>query len=211
MGKLLTMRPTYALRAALLVLFFAAIGRPITGCQKNPFHLNLNDSTDTVSHPKQYDSAKFYVSYLMDVINTSGVYNDTFADDASMIINVVNGVVTVPSDSIRNNPPSVWPASGSGGGWSATWIPDDIGEINIASASGTVLSDTEVVIWLVQQGTVSPKWSLSFNGGAPTVGGGEPNVGWPLVYYFNPKLQSQDPIKLYQPGSDFDVWVDKEY
>jgi hypothetical protein len=212
LGKLLTMRLTYSLlRAALLISFFAAIGRPITGCQKNPFHLNLNDSTDTVFHSKQYDSAKFYVSYYMDVINSSGVYNDTFADDASMVVNVVNSVVTVPSDSIRNSPPNVSPASGSAGGWSATWIPDDIGEINIASASGVQLSDTEVVIWLVQQGTVTPKWSLSFDGGAPTVGGGEPNVGWPLLYYFNPKLQSQYPIDLVQQGSIFTVFVHKDY
>ncbi len=147
----------------------------------------------------------------MEVYNTSGVYNDTFADDANMIINVVNGVVTVPTDSIRNSPPSVWPESGSGGGWSATWIPDDIGEINIASASGVVLSDTEVVIWLVQQGTVTPKWSLSFNGGPPTVGGGQPNQGWPLVFYFNPKLEAQDPIKLDQTGNFWDVWVNKDY
>ncbi|HLX66138.1 MAG TPA: hypothetical protein VKR41_04055, partial [Puia sp.] len=173
--------------------------------------VNLNDSTDTVFHPKQYDSAKFYVSYFMDAFNTSGVYNDTFADDASMIIYVVNGVVNVPLDSILNNPPSVWPSSGSSGGWSATWIPDNIGEINIASASGEVLSDTEVVIWLVQQGTVSPKWSISFDGGAPTVGGGEPNIGWPLVYYFNPTVKSQYPINLLEPAGDFDVWVSKDY
>ncbi len=207
------MRLTYTLlRAALFVLLIAAIGRPITGCTKNPFlPNNNNDSTDTVFHSKQYDSAAFYVSYIMNVYNTSGVYNDTFADDASMKINVVNGVVTVPTDSIRNSPPSVWPKSGSSGGWSATWIPDDIGEINIVSASGAVLSDTEVVIWLVQQGTVTPKWALSFNGGAPTDGGGEPNQGWPLVFYFNPKLQSQDPFKLEQPGSFWDIWVYKDY
>jgi hypothetical protein len=205
------MRLTYShLPAALIVLLVAAISRPMTGCTKNPF-LPKVDSTDTVFHPKQYDSAKFFVHYLMEVYNTSGVYNDTFSDDASMIIYLVNGVVTVPMDSISNSPPFVWPESGSSGGWSATWIPDNIGEINIASASGVALSDTEVVISLNQQGTVSPKWSISFDGGAPTVGGGEPNIGWPLVYYFNPKLQDQYPIKLDQPGSYFRVWVYKDY
>jgi hypothetical protein len=206
------MRVAYSLlRLGLFALLIIAIGRPISGCSKNPLNPRQNDSTDTVFHPKQYDSAKFFVDYSMEIYNTSGVFNDTFTDAADMIIYVVNGVVTVPTDSIVNVPPLVFPESGSSGGWSATWIPDNIGEINIASASGLVLSDTEVVISLVQQGTVSPKWSISFDGGTPTTGGGEPNIGWPLVYYFNPKLQSQYPIKLDQTGSKFEVWVYKDY
>ena len=196
------------LRLTFLVLFIASLGRPITGCTKT----NKNDSTDTVFHPVHHDSADFYVSILINVYNTSGVFTDTFSDDASMHIFIVDGVVKVPRDSIRNFPPIVFPSSGSSGGWSATWIPDQIGEINIVGGSGFVSpDDTTVVMTINQSGTVTPKWSLSFMGGAPTTGGGDPNPGWPLGFMFSLRQQSQDAFKLEQTGSYWDIWLYKDY
>src|SRR5579859_2044554 len=103
----------------------------MTGCSKNSNPNNNRNDSDTVLHRTVYDSAKFYITFDMEIAKTSGVFNDTFSDHASMIVYVVNGVVKVPPDSLRNFPPIVYPASGSSGAWSATWIPDNIGEIDL--------------------------------------------------------------------------------
>jgi len=213
-GKTLAMlkRAIFAiLRLTFFVLLIAALTRPITGCTKNSFH-NNTDSTDTVFYPVHHDSAKFYVSMLMNVYKSSDVFEDTFSDDASMIIYVVDGVVKVPGDSILNFPPVVFPQSGSSGSWSATWIPDQIGEINIVGATGLVLpDDTTVVMTINQSGTVTPNWAISFMGGSPSNSGNEATPGWPLAFSFSLQQKSQDAFKLEQPGSYWDIWVYKDY
>jgi hypothetical protein len=182
------------------------------GCSKNGHAPNTSsDSTDTVLHRNVYDSAKFYLSFDLMIANTSGVFNDTFLDQASMIVYIVNGVVKVPHDSIRNFPPVVYPQSGSSGGWSATWIPDSIGEINITDAVGLVGVDTSVSLVFTETGCVSPNWNLSFMGAAPSPTGNAPSPGWPIALIFNPKLQSQYPFKLEQLSSDWTIWCYKDY
>lgn len=207
------MRSTYALTVRLfLPVMIVLTVWSMPGCSKNsgPGGNNRNDS-DTVLRRKTYDSAVYYVSFLMNVYNTSGVFQDTFSDDASMKIYIVNGVVKIPGDSILNFPPIVFPASGSDGFYKAVWVPDDIGEINITGAQGLVIpGDTEAVISLTETGCVTPKWQLTA-GGVTTTGGGEPNVGWPLAFSFRTSAQSQDAFKLEQPGSYWDIWVYKDY
>jgi len=195
----------------ILFAILLVSGYSLVGCSKNsgPGNGNKNDS-DTVLRRKTNDSAKFYVTFDLSIAKTSGVFNDTFDDHASMIIYIVNGVVKVPHDSLLNVPPFVFPASGSSGSWSATWIPDNIGEINITGASGLVAGDTTVAIALTQTGAVSPNWNVCFLGScSPT--GNETSPGWPLAFSFNPKLQSQYPFKLSQPGSSWSIWVYKDY
>jgi len=196
-------------------IIFAALlfaGYSLVGCSKNsgPNNNNRNDS-DTVLHRMVYDSAKFYLTFDLTIAKTSGVFNDTFSDHASMIVYVVNGIVKVPHDSLRNFPPIVFPQSGSSGGWSATYIPDNIGEINITGASGLAVVDTTVALILTQTGCVTPNWNISFMGGAPSPTGNNPSPGWPLALSFNPKLQSQYPFKLEQPGSSWIIWCYKDY
>ncbi|HEV2354881.1 MAG TPA: hypothetical protein VGR89_11585 [Puia sp.] len=207
------MRLTYSIvRAAIFVIFIATAGRPITGCMKNPL-LPKIDSTDTTLHRNQYDSAAFYVSILINIYNTSGVFNDTFSDDGSMKVYVVNGVVTIPSDSILNFPPIVFPESGQDGIYKATWIADQIGVCNITGAYGIAApGDSSVSIILQQTGTVTPKWQLvALADGTTTYSGGESVPGWPPGFSFDPRKQSQDAFKLEQPGSYWDVWVYKDY
>ncbi len=194
----------------LAVLCIFACSFP--GCAKNGHAPNTSsDSTDTVLHRNSYDSAKFYFTFDMMIANTSGIFNDTFLDQAEMIVYVVNGVVKVPHDSIRNFAPVVYPESGSSGGWSATWIPDNIGEINITDAVGIVGSDTSVALVFTETGCVSPNWNVSFMGGASSPTGNAPSPGWPVTLVFNPKLQSQIPFELKQPSSDWVVWCYKDY
>ncbi len=197
------------LRLALFVAFVSAIGRPITGCSKNPLHPQ-NDSTDTVLHRNQYDSAVFYVSIMINIYNTSGVFNDTFSDDATLKVYVVNGVVSF--DSVLNFPPICFPDQGQDGIYQATWIPDQIGEINITQEYGLISSDTSVTVILVNTGTVVPKWKLvALSDGTTTYFGGDATPGWPPGFTFDPRKQSQDAFKLEQPGSYWDIWVYKDY
>jgi hypothetical protein len=194
------------LTTIVFVLFYFS-----PGCSKSPgLNYLKTDSTDTTRILVHHDSAKFYASLDMDIANTSGVYADTFADQSSMIIFVVDGVVTVPTDSLRNFWPYVLPSSGSSGAWSATWIPDTIGEVNIVGASGFVY-DTTVVMTIDQSGTVSPKWSESFMGGTPFFTGGDPTPGWPLTFSFSTQQESQYPEKLVGYGNSFTIWVYKDY
>ena len=205
------MRLTYVLIARLFLPAMIAVTIwSMPGCSKNSGPGNNNDS-DTVLHRNKYDSAVFYVSFLINIYNTSGVYQDTFSDDASMKIYIVNGVVTIPKDSILNFPPIVFPSSGSSGIYTAVWIPDNIGEINITSATGLVTpGDSEAVIVLGHTGCVTPKWRVT-SGNVTTTFGGEPVIGWPPGLTFRTRVQSQDAFKLEQPGSYWDVWVYKDY
>jgi hypothetical protein len=193
---------------ALLCVFACSF----PGCSKNGHATNTSgDSTDTALHRNVYDSAKFYLIFDLTIVGTSGVFNDTFMDHAGMVVYVVNGVVKVPHDSIRNFAPVDYPASGSSGGWSATWIPDNIGEINITDATGLAIVDTAVALVFTETGCVSPNWNVSFMGGAPSPTGNAPSPGWPLALSFNPKLQGQFPFELKQPSSDWTIWCYKDY
>jgi|SRR6185437_14173 len=179
-------------------------------CSKNDGPNNKKDSTDTLPKKVVYDSAVFYVSFLINVYNTSGVFNDTFSDDASMKIYIVNGVVKF--DSVLNFPPIVFPSTGKNGLYRADWIPDNIGVINITGQQGLAIGDSEAVVILTHTGTVTPKWKLTaLLGGTVSYGGGEPTPGWPPGFTFKTKLQSQDAFKLEQPGSYWDIWVYKDY
>lgn len=192
-----------------LLIFFS-----MPRCSKNSGPHNKNDSDSTVPLPKHVDSMAFHVVFDMLLTNTSGVYQDSFEDIASMQIKIKNGVVTFPPDSIQNDPPTVWPASGSDNIYNAVWVPDNIGEINITGASGLIVpgGDTLCVITLLESGTVSPKWKLTAKiGGTTSTGGGVSTPGWPLAFDFNTKLNDQDAFKLSQPGSFWLVWVYKDY
>jgi hypothetical protein len=209
MPQLTYARFSGAILTAIVFVFFYFS----SGCSKNPGLNHVKtDSTDTMRIPVHHDSAKFFASFDMDLANTSGIYADTFTDVADMIIYVVDGVVKVPTDSLFNWSPFVLPSSGSSGGWSATWIPDPIGEINVVGASGFIApGDTNVVMAIDQSGTVSPKWAESFMGGTPFNTGGDPTPGWPLTFTFSTQQVSQFPFKLVGFGNNLTIWVYKDY
>ena len=57
------------------------------GCSKNGHAPNTSsDSTDTILHRNVYDSAKFHFTFDMMIANTSGVFNDTYLDYATMVV-----------------------------------------------------------------------------------------------------------------------------
>jgi len=121
-------------------------------------------------------------------------------------------VVKFPADSLHNHWPYTVPSSGSNALYTAVWISDTVGEINITWATGEVLEDTTVAIFLDQPGTVSPKWQLSAKAdGTTTTFGGESTPGWPLMFTFSLNQSSQYPIKLVRTGSSWTIWVYKDY
>jgi len=207
------MRFAFTLVCRLLIpIMIILIVWATPGCSKNTNpNDNKKDSMDTLPKKVVYDSAAYYVSFLINIYNTSGVFNDTFSDDASLHIYIVNG--TVKFDSILNFPPIVFPSSGKDAIYRADWIPDNIGVINITGAQGIMTpGDSEAVIVLTHSGTVTPKWKLTaLAGGTTSTGGGESTPGWPPGFTFKTKLQSQDAFKLEQPGSYWDIWVYKDY
>jgi hypothetical protein len=211
LGKSQDMRLPSLNRWHIIVTTIVLSAYSLTSCSKNSGPGNgIKNDSDTVLRRKTYDSAVFVANMSLDIAKTSGIFNDTFTDFASIIIYVVNGVVKIPHDSILNRAPFVYPTSGSSGSWSATWIPDKIGEINITDAAGLAIGDTTVVITLTQTGAVSPNWNVCFMGScSPT--GNAPSPGWPLAFSFNPKLKQQTPFKLDQPGSSWEIGVGKEY
>jgi len=146
------------------------------------------------------DSLSFYVTLLAEIHNTSGVYNDKYRDATILQINVVNGVVSFPADSILNFTPNVFPPSGSNALYTAVWIPDSIGLINVTGEFGFVFADT-VTVFLTHTGTVLPKWqTTSF--GVTTTFGGDPTPGWPPSFLFSIRDTAvQYPINIYDPQS----------
>jgi hypothetical protein len=195
-----------ALAATIVLIIWA-----LPGCSKNSPNDNKKDSMDTLPKKNTYDSAAFYVSFLINIYNTSGVFADTFSDDASLHVYIVNGAVKF--DSILNFPPIVFPSSGKNGFYRADWIADNIGEMNITGALGILEpGDSLCSVILTHTGTVTPKWKLTgLIDGTVSYGGGESTPGWPPGFTFKTKLQSQDAFKLEQPGSYWDVWVYKDY
>ncbi|HXB92517.1 MAG TPA: hypothetical protein VNU72_09520 [Puia sp.] len=200
---------------AVLFLVVYIISWSFSGCSKNSNNPkdNKHDS-DTIPIVRHYDSAVFYVTFDLWIYNTSGVYIDTFSDHASIKVNIVNGVVSFPPDSIHNEPPIVYPSSGSKGNTTAVWIPDDIGEINIVSATGFVEpGDSIAAIALSEPGTVTPKWQTT-SGGITTTFGGVSTPGWPGAFLLKlniPRNTDEYPFKLVQPGSEWFVWAYRDY
>jgi hypothetical protein len=196
------MRSIYPLiRVALFILFIIVIGRPITGCSKSDGP-NKTDTLPTLPVKPDsipYDSAKFLVHFAVNEYNTSGVMPDTVYDNATMVIFVVNGVVRL--DSIMNNPSLVKPTSGTAGPYTATYIPDGIGLINITGGSGFVEpGDSVAVIVLTSSGTVTPTWQVK-SSSTTTTEGGESVPGWPQGFTFNIRETGvQHAIELFTPG-----------
>jgi len=160
----------------------------------------LTDHVKLLPDSVTQDTLSFLVVISVELVNSSKVYNDYYYDDAFLIVNIVNGIVTVPVDSIENKKPIVLPESGtSASGATAVWIPDKTGVINVTSASG-FLADTTVVIFVTQSGTVGPKWQVS----DPILGnyqfGGDPVDGWPPSFSFSTRQQEQRVIDVGTPG-----------
>ncbi len=156
------------------------------------------------------DSLFFIANIDIELSNTSGYFNDGYIDGGSFVITVVNGIVSIPVDSIQNEGPIVSPQTYSSGNTQLVWIPDNIGLVNITSGSGFVLSPDSAAIFLTHSGTVTPKWQITVDG-LTTTFGGDSSPGWPLAFSFSlTDKAAQWPFKLYEPGNTWLITITRQ-
>lgn len=105
----------------------------------------------------------FAVQIDVHITNTSDVYADDYHDSASFRVDIQN--MTVTMSNIVNQSPSVNPPSGSFGGITAVWIPDNIGVLNILGEQLGLAYDSSnrkvVNILFNQSGTITPSWQVN--------------------------------------------------
>ena len=154
----------------------------------HPLYINLH------LHPRLLS---FLVQVDVHITNTSDVYADDYHDSASFRIDVLN--MTVTMSEIYNQAPSVNPASGSFGGITAVWIPDNIGVLNITGEQLGLAYDSSNIkvinILFQQSGTVTPSWHVM----DPVLGDytvdSAPVPGFPGAMTFN----SADTVQVLDP------------
>ncbi|MDP4147771.1 MAG: hypothetical protein Q8927_17770 [Bacteroidota bacterium] len=121
----------------------------------------------------------FKVDVLLQIINTSEVYNDLYSDGASFQVDLDHGKVTVGHFS--NEQPNVTPPTGSYGLIQATWTNDGTGLVNITQGLGVFEPTTDTIaVYLAHTGTVTPIWKTKdISTGITSTYGGEAVPGYP--------------------------------
>jgi hypothetical protein len=116
----------------------------------------------------------------------SDIYDDVYTDSAEVQIEVDLKNSTVKTIGIFNFKPDDKPSSGTNGTTSATWVPDDLGMINIASLKGILTSDKDsVVITFTHIGTIIPKFTYTNVITGTYTGGGSPVPGFPSTLWIS--------------------------
>ena len=152
------------------------------------YHIALN------LHPS---NISFLVTITVDLNETSEVYKDKYHDECSFRVDVKGNLVTIPVDSIQNQAPTVTPSSGSGGGSTALWIPDNVGLINIISGRGTVagldsVGYRNVALTFDEPGTLGPGWQVTNSSGYTSTTNPYPQVPAVQTLSFEEKNSFQD-------------------
>ena len=132
------------------------------------------------------DVFSFNVDFEFQETKTSTCFLDTYTDGATLQVDVVKDIVTISK--IQNQSPNATPASGpDGDGDACSWVPGDVGLVNITDGSGTVSPTGDVApgvrklatINLNQTGTVFPTWTITRPDGSSTQTGGVLLPGFP--------------------------------
>jgi len=134
----------------------------------------------------------FQVEIKYHIAGSNPCFVDNYTDGATMQVDVNKDVVTISNSNIVNQPPSTFPTSGpdNDGTQTCTWVPDNIGLVNITGASGTVSPAGNVgpgviksaLITVTHQGTILPEWTITDLGGSTSPWGGTALPGWPPVF-----------------------------
>ena len=122
----------------------------------------------------------------------SGVYPDSYTDSADLVVEVKDGMVSIPQANIVNYKPKVTPTSWGdmkqGPGY--VWVPDQTGVINITGSSYGLIDNpnapgANISMLLTSSGTITPTYTVKYPGpDAPSTFGGEAVPGWPGALYF---------------------------
>ncbi len=142
------------------------------------------DKTTLFSNIKIFDGEK----YLLEVSITETADPFVYTDSANLMVLVsADGKVTV-SD-ISNFPPETNPATATVGDCKGTWIPDNIGEMNITGVTGTISGSSgdpsrELILIFTHSGALSPKFRQECTGSDPVTEGGIAISGLPAILSF---------------------------
>ena len=128
-------------------------------------------------------------------LSGSGVYPDIYNDSADLVVEVKDGLVSVPVANIVNyrptDNPTSWGDMEKGPGY--VWVPDQTGVINITGATFGLIDNpnapgANISILLSSTGTIIPTYTVKYPGDAPaSTFGGDAVPGWPGALYFTYK------------------------
>jgi hypothetical protein len=137
------------------------------------------------------DKMSFSVKIEYQQSGTNTCFIDNFTDGAMLEVDIDKGVVTVPVEKIQNQNGSATPNAGpddSGNGDYCTFVPGNLGLVNITGGSGTVETygtgpgaRDYTNVTLTQTGTALPTWTVVEQGGATSTQGGIALPGFPPV------------------------------
>ena len=169
--------------------------------------LLMGCSKSSPSNGSNYNSSlglSFNVKIVVNIFRTSNLYDDVYSDSATCEANVDNGIVAITN--IHNHVPNVSPPNYASGNSSATWIPDNIGVINIVSGSGLMDPSGIISISLNESETVNPKWQVT-QAGTTTIFGGEPIPGVLPVVVFDDEDKDQVVLNSSIPQTKYTINV----
>jgi hypothetical protein len=157
---------------------------------------------------KLIGNISFDVKTYITQTGLSDIYPDVYHDEATMVVNVKNGIVDIPEANIVNQKPTVTPTSwgdqGTGPGY--TWIPDASGLINIQSAIGAVSGPDgakQVTVIITSGTTINPQYTIHDPVNGTYTFGGDATLPWPPGAVFSLK----DSVQVYEakPGWGYSV------
>jgi hypothetical protein len=151
---------------------------------KFKYHGKIFDKTTLISNIKIFDGEK----YLLEIRVTETADPFVYTDSASLMV-LVSADDKVTVSDISNFPPETNPATATLGNCTATWIPDNIGETNIAGVTGTISGSSgnpsrELILIFAHSGAVSPKFRQECTGSDPVTEGGIAFSGLPSLLAF---------------------------
>jgi hypothetical protein len=133
----------------------------------------------------------FSIKVIYDDPEISGSeFQQAYHDEATFEVDVKNNLVTIPTDKIQNQSPTVVPTSKVAGGDSSSWNSDPIGIINIVGGIGFIVADPatnqrNIVMTISSANTLQPSFTLT---NIPTkvssTDGGTPTQGYPESFTF---------------------------
>jgi hypothetical protein len=166
------------------------------GCEKSgPSNSSNNNSSSNLS---------FNVKIVVNISRTSNIYDDVYSDSATFEVDIANGIVAIKN--IHNHVPNVSPPNFASGNTSATWIPDNIGVINITSGSGLEDPSGNISLSLNESETVNPKWQIT-QGGTTSTFGGDPLPGVLPVVVFKDEDKNQEVLNSSVPQTKYTINV----
>jgi hypothetical protein len=151
---------------------------------KFKYHGKIFDKTSLVSNITITDGQ----TYLLEIRQTETADPFVYKDTARLTI-IISADGKVTFSDIQNFAPVTTPGTATVYPCTATWIPDNIGEMNITNVTGTISGSPgdpkrDLILQFSHSGTVTPKFSRLCSGGTEEISGGIAMPGFPTLLFF---------------------------